>query len=99
MRTVKDADPGFRHSHCVCVGVSVWLAKVCAHTGVFVCMDAHTQKTNLLNTIILIISGLPVRVWVQRLTVDLERSASVSAALGARVAQCTLNGLADFLYR
>ena len=35
----------------------------------------------------------------QRLEVDLERSASISSDLGSRVAQCSLNGLADFLYR
>lgn len=35
----------------------------------------------------------------QRLQVDLERSASISSGLGSRVAQCSLNGLADFLYR
>lgn len=41
---------------------------------------------------------LPVLLF-QRLTVDLERSASISRSLGCRVAQCSLNGLADFLYR
>ncbi|XP_061576043.1 tumor necrosis factor alpha-induced protein 2-like [Cololabis saira] len=35
---------------------------------------------------------------IQRLQVDLERSASVSRSLGSRVAQCSLNGLADFLF-
>lgn len=30
---------------------------------------------------------------------DLERSASINRSLGSRVAQCSLNGLADFLYR
>ncbi|XP_077398291.1 exocyst complex component 3-like protein 2 isoform X2 [Festucalex cinctus] len=35
---------------------------------------------------------------IQRLQVDLERSASINASLGSRVAQCSLNGLADFLY-
>ncbi|XP_068440981.1 tumor necrosis factor alpha-induced protein 2 [Clinocottus analis] len=35
---------------------------------------------------------------IQRLQVDLERSASISRSLGSRVAQCSLNGLADFLY-
>ncbi|XP_029027643.1 tumor necrosis factor alpha-induced protein 2-like [Betta splendens] len=35
---------------------------------------------------------------IQRLQVDLERSASVSRTLGSRVAQCSLNGLADFFY-
>lgn len=35
----------------------------------------------------------------QRLQVDLERSASISRSLGSRVAQCSINGLADFLYR
>ncbi|CAJ1066231.1 tumor necrosis factor alpha-induced protein 2 [Xyrichtys novacula] len=34
----------------------------------------------------------------QRLQVDLERSASINRSLGSRVAQCSLNGLADFLY-
>ena len=40
-------------------------------------------------------------VWVclQRLKVDLDRSTGVSQLLGARVARCTLNGLADFLHR
>ncbi|MEQ2235135.1 hypothetical protein ILYODFUR_038559, partial [Ilyodon furcidens] len=35
---------------------------------------------------------------IQRLQVDLERSASINRRLGSRVAQCSLNGLADFLY-
>lgn len=35
----------------------------------------------------------------QMMQVDLERSASISSSLGSRVAQCSLNGLADFLYR
>uniref|UniRef100_A0A3B3ZDR9 Exocyst complex component 3-like 2b n=1 Tax=Periophthalmus magnuspinnatus TaxID=409849 RepID=A0A3B3ZDR9_9GOBI len=35
---------------------------------------------------------------IQRLEVDLERSASVNQSLGSRVAQCSLNGLADFFY-
>uniref|UniRef100_A0A8P4K4V2 Exocyst complex component 3-like protein 2 n=1 Tax=Dicentrarchus labrax TaxID=13489 RepID=A0A8P4K4V2_DICLA len=35
---------------------------------------------------------------IQRLQVDLERSASINNSLGSRVAQCSLNGLADFLY-
>ncbi|KAM9359262.1 exocyst complex component 3-like protein 2 [Symphorus nematophorus] len=35
---------------------------------------------------------------IQRLQVDLERSASINSSLGTRVAQCSLNGLADFLY-
>ncbi|KAJ8280706.1 hypothetical protein GJAV_G00058000 [Gymnothorax javanicus] len=35
---------------------------------------------------------------IQRLQVDLERSAAVNRDLGSRVAQCSLNGLADFLY-
>uniref|UniRef100_UPI0037E95B1D tumor necrosis factor alpha-induced protein 2 isoform X1 n=1 Tax=Semicossyphus pulcher TaxID=241346 RepID=UPI0037E95B1D len=35
---------------------------------------------------------------IQRLQVDLERSASINRSLGSRVAQCSLNGLADFLY-
>uniref|UniRef100_H3BVJ9 Exocyst complex component 3 like 2 n=1 Tax=Tetraodon nigroviridis TaxID=99883 RepID=H3BVJ9_TETNG len=35
---------------------------------------------------------------IQTMQVDLERSASISSSLGSRVAQCSLNGLADFLY-
>lgn len=35
---------------------------------------------------------------IQRLQEDLERSASINTSLGSRVAQCSLNGLADFLY-
>ncbi|KAL6104913.1 exoc3l2 [Pungitius sinensis] len=35
---------------------------------------------------------------IQRLQVDLERSASINPSLGSRVAQCSLNGLADFLF-
>ncbi|XP_029372876.1 exocyst complex component 3-like [Echeneis naucrates] len=35
---------------------------------------------------------------IQRLQVDLERSASINRNLGSRVSQCSLNGLADFLY-
>uniref|UniRef100_A0A7N6AAH7 Exocyst complex component 3-like 2a n=1 Tax=Anabas testudineus TaxID=64144 RepID=A0A7N6AAH7_ANATE len=35
---------------------------------------------------------------IQRLKVDLDRSTSVNHFLGARVARCSLNGLADFLY-
>nr|XP_040045235.1 tumor necrosis factor alpha-induced protein 2 [Gasterosteus aculeatus aculeatus] len=35
---------------------------------------------------------------IQRLQVDLERSASINQSLGSRVAQCSLNGLADFLF-
>lgn len=35
---------------------------------------------------------------IQRLQVDLERSASINRSLGSRVAQCSLNGLADFFY-
>lgn len=35
---------------------------------------------------------------IQRLQVDLERSSSVNQSLGSRVAHCSLNGLADFLY-
>ncbi|XP_037543654.1 tumor necrosis factor alpha-induced protein 2 [Nematolebias whitei] len=35
---------------------------------------------------------------IQRLKVDLDRSTSVSQFLGARVARCSLIGLADFLY-
>ncbi|KAM9820374.1 exocyst complex component 3-like protein 2 [Neosynchiropus ocellatus] len=37
-------------------------------------------------------------VVIQRLQVDLERSAVISSGLGSRVALCTLNGLADFLF-
>ncbi|KAK0154586.1 Tumor necrosis factor alpha-induced protein 2 [Merluccius polli] len=36
---------------------------------------------------------------IQRLQGDLDRSVSVNKSLGTRVTQCTLNGLADFLYR
>ncbi|XP_061596645.1 exocyst complex component 3 [Cololabis saira] len=36
---------------------------------------------------------------IQRLKVDLDRSTSVNQFLGARVARCSLIGLADFLYR
>ncbi|KAJ0064081.1 hypothetical protein NL108_018339 [Boleophthalmus pectinirostris] len=39
-----------------------------------------------------------VNTVIQRLEVDLERSASVNQTLGSRVAQCSLNGLADFFY-
>ncbi|KAM8905308.1 exocyst complex component 3-like protein 2 isoform 2-T3 [Spinachia spinachia] len=35
---------------------------------------------------------------IQRLQVDLERSASIHRGLGSRVAQCSLNGLADLLF-
>ncbi|KAM6969963.1 exocyst complex component 3-like protein 2 [Aplochiton taeniatus] len=35
---------------------------------------------------------------IQRLKVDLDRSTAVSQFLGARVARCSLEGLADFLY-
>ncbi|KAI1893322.1 hypothetical protein AGOR_G00122530 [Albula goreensis] len=35
---------------------------------------------------------------IQRLQVDLDRSAAINRDLGSRVAQCSLNGLADFLY-
>ncbi|XP_051950230.1 tumor necrosis factor alpha-induced protein 2 [Xyrauchen texanus] len=42
-------------------------------------------------------SGL-ARSIIQRLKVDLDRSTAVSQPLGARIARCTLNGLADFLY-
>ncbi|XP_034406444.1 exocyst complex component 3 [Cyclopterus lumpus] len=35
---------------------------------------------------------------IQRLKVDLDRSTSVNQYLGARVARCSLFGLADFLY-
>uniref|UniRef100_A0A3P9J5M3 Exocyst complex component 3-like 2a n=1 Tax=Oryzias latipes TaxID=8090 RepID=A0A3P9J5M3_ORYLA len=35
---------------------------------------------------------------IQRLKEDLDRSTSVSQFLGARVARCSLSGLADFLY-
>ncbi|XP_030638888.1 tumor necrosis factor alpha-induced protein 2 [Chanos chanos] len=35
---------------------------------------------------------------IQRLKVDLDRSTAVSQLLGARVARCMLNGLADFLH-
>ncbi|CAM4540983.1 unnamed protein product [Leuciscus chuanchicus] len=42
-------------------------------------------------------SGL-ARSVIQRLKVDLDRSTAVSQPLGARVARCTLNGLADFLH-
>ncbi|XP_067307312.1 tumor necrosis factor alpha-induced protein 2 [Pseudorasbora parva] len=38
------------------------------------------------------------RTVIQRLQEDLERSAAVNRHLGSRVAQCSLNGLADFLY-
>ncbi|XP_048837652.1 tumor necrosis factor alpha-induced protein 2 [Brienomyrus brachyistius] len=38
------------------------------------------------------------RIVIQRLQVDLDRSAAINRDLGARVAQCSLNGLADFLY-
>lgn len=34
---------------------------------------------------------------IQRLKVDIDRSTAISEQLGARVARCTLNGLADFL--
>uniref|UniRef100_A0A3Q0SMT5 Exocyst complex component 3-like 2a n=1 Tax=Amphilophus citrinellus TaxID=61819 RepID=A0A3Q0SMT5_AMPCI len=36
---------------------------------------------------------------IQRLKVDLDRSTSVNQFLGARVARCSLIGLADFIYR
>lgn len=36
---------------------------------------------------------------IQRLKVDLDRSTAVNQFLGARVARCTLTGLANFLYR
>ncbi|XP_053341627.1 tumor necrosis factor alpha-induced protein 2 [Clarias gariepinus] len=42
-------------------------------------------------------SGL-ARSIIQRLKVDLDRSTGVSQPLGARVARCTLRGLADFLH-
>ncbi|XP_040929787.1 tumor necrosis factor alpha-induced protein 2 isoform X2 [Betta splendens] len=35
---------------------------------------------------------------IQRIKVDLDRSTSVNHFLGARVARCSLTGLADFLY-
>ncbi|TNN01394.1 tumor necrosis factor alpha-induced protein 2 [Takifugu flavidus] len=35
---------------------------------------------------------------IQTLQVDLDQSAAISSSLGSRVAQCSLNGLADFLY-
>ncbi|XP_056612548.1 tumor necrosis factor alpha-induced protein 2 [Triplophysa dalaica] len=38
------------------------------------------------------------RTVIQRLQEDLERSAAINRQLGSRVAQCSLNGLADFLY-
>ncbi|KAJ7990288.1 hypothetical protein DPEC_G00298760 [Dallia pectoralis] len=38
------------------------------------------------------------RTVIQRLQVDLERSAAINRILGSRVAQCSLNGLADFLF-
>ncbi|XP_007246035.3 tumor necrosis factor alpha-induced protein 2 [Astyanax mexicanus] len=41
---------------------------------------------------------LLARTVIQRLQDDLERSAAVNRNLGSRVAQCSLNGLADFLY-
>ncbi|XP_051979008.1 tumor necrosis factor alpha-induced protein 2-like [Xyrauchen texanus] len=42
-------------------------------------------------------SGLACSI-IQRVKVDLDRSTAVSQPLGARIARCTLNGLADFLY-
>ncbi|XP_051522367.1 tumor necrosis factor alpha-induced protein 2-like [Myxocyprinus asiaticus] len=38
------------------------------------------------------------RTVIQRLQEDLERSAAINHHLGSRVAQCSLNGLADLLY-
>uniref|UniRef100_A0A8C1NCI8 Exocyst complex component 3-like 2b n=1 Tax=Cyprinus carpio TaxID=7962 RepID=A0A8C1NCI8_CYPCA len=38
------------------------------------------------------------RTVIQRLQEDLERSSAINRDLGSRVAQCSLNGLADFLY-
>ncbi|XP_065137388.1 exocyst complex component 3-like protein 2 [Paramisgurnus dabryanus] len=38
------------------------------------------------------------RTVIQRLQVDLEKSAAINRHLGSRVAQCSLNGLADFLF-
>nr|XP_020469208.1 exocyst complex component 3-like [Monopterus albus] len=38
------------------------------------------------------------RAVIQRLKVDLDRSTAVNHFLGARVARCSLTGLADFLY-
>ncbi|XP_051963617.1 tumor necrosis factor alpha-induced protein 2-like [Xyrauchen texanus] len=38
------------------------------------------------------------RTVIQRLQEDLERSAAINHQLGSRVAQCSLNGLADLLY-
>ncbi|XP_038830141.1 tumor necrosis factor alpha-induced protein 2 isoform X2 [Salvelinus namaycush] len=38
------------------------------------------------------------RTVIQRLQVDLEQSAAIDRNLGSLVAQCSLNGLADFLY-
>ncbi|CAB1348663.1 unnamed protein product [Coregonus sp. 'balchen'] len=38
------------------------------------------------------------RTVIQRLQVDLEQSAAINRNLSSRVAQCSLNGLADFLY-
>lgn len=35
---------------------------------------------------------------IQRLQVDLDRSATINRSLGSRVSQCSINGLADFLY-
>ncbi|XP_060743626.1 tumor necrosis factor alpha-induced protein 2 [Tachysurus vachellii] len=35
---------------------------------------------------------------IKRLQEDLDRSAAINRGLASRVAQCTLNGLADFLY-
>lgn len=37
--------------------------------------------------------------FTQRLKVDLDRSTAVNQFLGARVARCSLTGLANFLYR
>lgn len=42
---------------------------------------------------------IPVCISLQRLQGDLERSAVINRGLASRVAQCSLNGLADFLYR
>ncbi|XP_041919745.1 tumor necrosis factor alpha-induced protein 2 isoform X2 [Alosa sapidissima] len=50
------------------------------------CLSSEDCKISLADTV------------TQMLQEDLDRSAAISKDLGARVSQCSLNGLADFLY-
>ncbi|XP_051535381.1 tumor necrosis factor alpha-induced protein 2 [Myxocyprinus asiaticus] len=63
------------------------------------CQFLEEEEKRWLDTLDIEEFQIPLaRTVIKRLQEDLERSAAINRHLGSRVAQCSLNGLADFLY-